>query len=233
MIEGTVMKTPTAAVQSPPGIRPADPRREVVLNLVVNVVAPLAVFYGLRAAGVDQWLALVLGVIPPGIRAAQTVAKRRRIDGLALFTLSILALSVAVSFLSGSPRFLLAKDGWMTGIAGIWILATLPRTPFYFQAIRSFTTGATRERAETGWRESPAFRHMLRVATAIWGFGLVLDAGVRLVLAYSLPIDKVPLISGLQYVVVFAALELSSQVYVRRKGDWANLGTGPESGEPK
>ncbi|WP_067177260.1 VC0807 family protein [Microtetraspora niveoalba] len=198
--------------------KPTDPRREAVINLIVNVAAPLAVFYGLRAAGADQWLALTLGVLPPGVRAMWTVATRRRIDALALFTVSILVLSVAVSFLAGSPRFLLAKDGWMTAVGGLWILATLPRTPFYFQVIRSFTAGATRERAETAWRESTAFRHMLRVATAIWGVGLVLDAGVRVVLAYSLPVDRVPLISGLQYVAVFAALEVSSQIYLRRAG---------------
>ncbi|MEV4108021.1 VC0807 family protein [Nonomuraea sp. NPDC049695] len=224
------MNAPGAAVgpEPPRKSRTADPRREVILNLGVNVVAPLAVFYGLRAAGVNQWLALTLAVLPPGIRAVLTVAVRRRIDALALFTLTILVLSVAASFLSGSARFLLAKDGWMTAVGGIWILATLPRTPFYFQAIRAFTGGATRDRAETAWRESPAFRHMLRVATAIWGVGLVLDAGVRFVLAYSLPIDKVPLISGLQYVVVFAALEVSSQVYLRRKGALVDMETEPE-----
>ncbi|KAB8191811.1 hypothetical protein FH608_028025 [Nonomuraea phyllanthi] len=198
--------------------KPTHPRREAVVNLLVNVVAPLVVFYGLRAAGAGQWPALVLGALPPGIRAVWTVATRRRVDGLALFTLSILALGVGASFLTGSPRFLLAKDGWMTAVGGLWILATLPRTPFYFQVIRTITAGAGRERVETEWRRSPAFRHMLRVATAIWGVGLVLDAGVRVVLAYSLPVDRVPLISGLQYVAAFLILEVSSQIYLRRAG---------------
>ncbi|MFG1958893.1 VC0807 family protein [Nonomuraea sp. NPDC049028] len=210
------------------GGKSPDPRREVVINLVLNVAAPLAIFYGLRAAGVGQWLALALGVVPPGVRAVWTVTKRRRVDGLAVFTLSILVLSVAVSFLTGSTRFLLAKDGWMTAVAGLWMLATLPRTPFYHQAIRSFTTGATHERAEIAWRDSPAFRHMMRVATAIWGVGLVLDAGVRVVLAYTLPVDRVPLVSGLQYVAVFVALEVSSQIYLRRAGARVDIETGQE-----
>ncbi|MEU8145883.1 VC0807 family protein [Nonomuraea sp. NPDC048901] len=210
------------------GGKPPDPRREVVINLVLNVAAPLAIFYGLRAAGVGQWLALALGVVPPGVRAVWTVTKRRRVDGLAVFTLSILVLSVAVSFLTGSTRFLLAKDGWMTAVAGLWMLATLPRTPFYHQAICSFTTGATHERAEIAWRDSPAFRHMMRVATAIWGVGLVLDAGVRVVLAYTLPVDRVPLVSGLQYVAVFVALEVSSQIYLRRAGARVDIETGQE-----
>ena len=205
------MNTSAPAVTPQEDTKPTDPRREVIINLAVNVAAPLAVFYGLRAAGVGQWLALTLGVVPPAIRAVHTVATRRRVDVLALFALSVILLSVTVSFLTGSPRFLLAKDGWLTALGGLWLLATLPRTPFYFQAIRSVTAGATRERVETAWRESPAFQHIMRVATAIWGVGLVLDAGVRLVLAYTLPIDQVPLVSGLQYVAVFLALRWAAR----------------------
>ena len=30
-----------------------------------NMIAPTALFYGLRAVGVDQWWALILGMVPP------------------------------------------------------------------------------------------------------------------------------------------------------------------------
>jgi hypothetical protein len=197
--------------------RSTDPRRAVVINLAINVVAPLALFYGLRAAGVDQWLALMLGAIPPTVHAVYGVVVRRKIDALALFTLSILGLSVATSFVTGSPRFLLAKDGWMTAVAGAWILITLVRTPFLQQFLLSFTTGEQHQRFVLSWRDSSTYRHVMRMATVMWGVGLVLDAGVRFVLAYALPVDQVPLISTLQYFVVYAALEFGSRFYLRRK----------------
>ncbi|HEY0496077.1 MAG TPA: VC0807 family protein [Kutzneria sp.] len=197
--------------------RAADPRRTVVVNLALNLVAPLALFYGLRAAGVDQWLALMLGAIPPTAHAVHGIVVRRKIDALALFTLSILGLSVATSFVTGSPRFLLAKDGWMTAIAGVWILATLWRTPFLQQFLLSFTSGETRERFVLSWRDSPTYRHVLRMATVMWGVGLLGDSVVRVVLAYGLPVDQVPLISTLQYLVVYAALEIGTRLYLRRK----------------
>ncbi|GAA3432767.1 VC0807 family protein [Kutzneria kofuensis] len=197
--------------------RSTDPRRAVVVNLAINLVAPLALFYGLRAAGVDQWLALVLGAIPPTVHAVYGVVVRRKIDALALFTLSILVLSVATSFVTGSPRFLLAKDGWMTAVAGLWILVTLWRTPFLQQFVLSFTTGDAHERAVINWRDSPTYRHVLRMATVMWGVGLVADAVVRVVLAYALPVDQVPLVNTLQYVVVYAALEIGTRLYLRRK----------------
>ena len=194
-----------------------DPRKAVAVNLAVNLVAPLALFYGLRAAGTDQWLALMLGAIPPTVHAVYTAVKRRKLDALALFTLTILGGSVVTSFVIGSPRFLLAKDGWMTAVAGAWILLTLWGKPFLQQFVLSLTTGDVRRRAEVNWRDSPTFRHVMRMATVMWGIGLVLDAGVRVVLAYSLPVDQVPLISTLQYVVVYLALEIGTRLYLRRK----------------
>jgi hypothetical protein len=196
--------------------RTTSPRRTVAVNLVVNVAAPIAIFYGARAVGVNQWWALMLSALPPAVHGVQTIVARRRIDALGVFTLSILGLSLLASFLTGSPRLLLARDGWLTATGGLWMLATLARTPFYYQIVRVVLSGAMRERAEAAWRDSPRFRHSMRVATAIWGTGLVLDAGVRVALAYSLPIDQVPLVNGLQYVVVFLILEVSSRVYVRR-----------------
>jgi hypothetical protein len=59
---------------------------------------------------------------------------------------------------------------------------------------------------------------MLRVLTTTWGVVLVLDAGVRVVLAYTLPVDQVPLVSGLQYLGVYAALEITTRLYGRRPG---------------
>lgn len=193
-------------------------RRAAIVNLAVNVAAPIAVFYLLRAVGAGQWWALLAAGVPPVVNAVRTVVTRRRIDVLAVFTLSILVLSVAVSFVTGSPRFLLAKDGWLTGVAGAWMLGTLAGTPFLFQVIRSLTTGSSREKAETAWRDSPTYRHLLRVSTSFWGVGLVLDAGVRVLLAYTLPVDRVPLIGGLQYIALFVVLEGGTRLYGRRRG---------------
>jgi hypothetical protein len=199
-------------------------RGETILTLAVDVAAPLVLFYGLRAAGAGQWLALILAGLPPVIRMVHTIATKRRVDMLALFIISVGVLSVATSFMTGSPRFLLAKDGWMTAIGGLWILGTLlMRTPFYLQAIRSVLSGPQRERVETGWRVSPTFRHNVRGATVIWGGGLVLDAVIRVVIAYALPVDQVPLINGLQYVVVFTLLEFGSRFSLIRKNARVDL----------
>lgn len=193
-------------------------QREVAVSLVVNAVLPTAVFYGLRAAGIDQWLALMLGLVAPAVKAIHSVLTKRRIDMLAGLVVTALLLSVAVSFLTGSPRTLLARDAWITAVVGLWILLTLPRTPYYLYALRTFTGGAVREQINAAWRDTPAFRRVVHVGTTIWGSALLLDAVTTVVLAYTMPIDSVPLLGALKLVAVIVLAEVSSQVYFRRKG---------------
>ncbi|WP_405138910.1 hypothetical protein [Nocardia sp. NBC_01388] len=59
---------------------------------------------------------------------------------------------------------------------------------------------------EDRWHAEAGFRRHIRVLTAVWGAGFALDAVVRVVLAQTLPIDAVPLVTGLQWVVVLGVL---------------------------
>ncbi len=196
----------------------ASPQREIVLSLVINAVLPIALFYGLRALGVDQWPALMLSLVAPAAKTVHSVITKRRIDMLAGLVMTALLLSVAVSFLTGSPRTLLARDGWITAVVGGWILLTLLRTPYYLSALRTFTGGTLREQINVAWRDKPAFRRVVRVNTMFWGFALLLDAAGTVLLAYTMPIDSVPLIGAVKLVALIILAEVSSQLYFRRNG---------------
>ncbi len=194
----------------------------IVTNLVVDLVAPIALYYGLRAAGVDQLLALLAGGAAPLVHVIWQVVRTRKVGGLALFTLTILLLSVAASFLTGSERFLLAKDGWLTAVAGLWLLGTLrTNRPFIYEAARPIADAKAKTPEDT-WTHrfatSESFRHGMRVVTAAWGIALVLDAVVRGVMAYTLPVDLVPGLGGAQYAVLFIGLQIFGQVYGQRTG---------------
>jgi hypothetical protein len=206
-----------AADQATTGSK-ASSQREIVMSLLINAVAPIAVFYGLRAAGVGQWPALMLGLVAPAGKAVHSMVTKRRIDMLAGIVMTALLLSVALSLLTGSSRTLLARDGWITAVAGIWILLTLPRTPYYLYALRTFTGGTLREQINAAWHDTPAFRRVVHVGTMIWGFALLLDAASTVVLAYTMPIDSVPLIGALKLVALIILAEVTSQVYFRHKG---------------
>jgi hypothetical protein len=54
---------------------------------------------------------------------------------------------------------------------------------------------------------------MWRVASVAWGVGTLLDAALRVVLAYTLPVDVVPALTLALYVVTAVVLCVATNVY--------------------
>ncbi|MFI1768322.1 VC0807 family protein [Streptomyces sp. NPDC020800] len=185
-------------------------------SLGLNVVAPLAVFYGLRAAGVGLWWAVLASAVPPLVEGVLTVVRERRVGMLGVLVLSLVILGAALSAVTGSARFMFAKDGWMTGVVGLVFLGSLRGQPIIYRILSSVARGDRRTQVERNWEASPTFRHVMRLLTVVWGVGLLLDSVVRVVLAYTLPIDSVMLWTSLQYVALFVSLEIFSRRYGRK-----------------
>ncbi|MGH2343835.1 MAG: VC0807 family protein [Chloroflexota bacterium] len=143
--------------------------------------------------------------------------RRDRLDGLGLFMMTMMLLSSGASLLTGSPRFLPAKDGWLTGVSGLWmLLSARSRRPLTFLFARPLMEGrkvfdptARRWAAPTGeswdavWARSPRFRRIWRVITVVWGAAALVDAAIRVIMAYTLPIDVVPALGGAPWPVTF------------------------------
>jgi hypothetical protein len=185
--------------------------RANVLTVVFEVVVPMALFYGLRAGGVSQWWALMAGVLVAAPYAVWTVVRDRRVDLVALVTLSVLVLSVVLGLLSDDPRTLAIREGWtaaLGGLFGAWMLITVvvgrPAQLTLGRTIAEVKRGAEGAAAWAArWDTDARFRRGLRVNTAAWGGVLLASAVVHVVLVYMLPID---LISGVTTVVWFATL---------------------------
>ena len=149
--------------------------RANVITVVFEVIVPMVLFYGLRAAGVSQWWALMAGVLVAAPYVGWTVARNRRVDLLAVFTLSVLVLSVVLGLLSDDPRTLAIREGWtaaLGGLFGLWMLVTvvvgkpaqltLGRT---IAEIKRGTEGAAAWAAR--WDTDARFRRGLRIDTAV------------------------------------------------------------------
>ena len=185
--------------------------------LLFEVVAPLALFYGLRWIGVDQWFALVVGGVLPVVVLAFRLVTERRLEILSLFTLSVLVCGTAVGLLTGDPRLLLARESYLTGVLGLWIIGTLwAARPFIVQATLPLLPEATARSWKDSWRHDPRFRRVMRTMTLAWGCAFLLDAVARVVMAYTLPVDLVPLLGVLLLVVMLVAIVQVSKAYGRR-----------------
>ncbi len=198
-------------------------RKHLVVQLLLELVLPLGGYYGLRAAGVNEWLSLVAGTLLAVPMIAYTLVKQRRVDPLSLFTLSLVVLGALTSAVTGDPRLLLVRDSWIFGALGLWVLGSLlTQQPFMRSIARTIVTvkiGIEGHRQwDARWDTEPAFRKHLRVVTLVWGLGFTLDAGVRVILAYTLPIDAVPLVSTLQWLVVLGGLISFHVRYITKHG---------------
>ena len=205
--------------------------------MLLNLVAPIALYYGLRVAGVGDLRALLIGAVAPGLSVAFTLIRHRRIDGLALFMIATLLLTGGVSLLTGSPRFLLAKDGLLTAVWGVWFFVSLlGGRPVTFTFSRPLLEGrrvfaaASRtwekpsgESWDALWERLPRFRRVWRVSSVIWGGATLLDALLRVAMAYALPVDRVPALGGALWPVTFLVLQVITNVYFFRAGLWDML----------
>jgi hypothetical protein len=219
-------------------VRPA--RGHALRSLVIDMVAPIAVYYGVRAAGGGVWLALIAGgaVTATGVLAGLLI--RRELDTMGFLVLAALAVSAAFSLVTGSPRALLARDGLLTAAwAGYLYVSLLARRPATFvisrpllegrrvfdQPSRSWVRPAARSWDDL-WAEVPAFRHIWRVCTVIWGSAILADAIIRVALAYTMPVNAVPALGAALWPVTFVVLQVITNVYFIRSGFWQILRDG-------
>ena len=223
-------------------------RRRLWFALVFDVAVPIALYYVLRGAGASVWLALVAGAAVPALTSLAGVITRRRADALSVSVMIMLLLSAAASLLTGSPRVLLSRDGWLTGAWAAWFFLSLrARRPVTYAFSRPLLEGrrvfdpATRRWVapaagswEDLWDSEPRFRHIWRVTTVIWGAATLADAITRIVMSWTLPVSVVPALGGALWPVTFVVLQVITNVYFARSGFWLILrGQPPRDRTPR
>ncbi|MFD5397821.1 VC0807 family protein [Streptomyces sp. NPDC127097] len=203
--------------------RTAALRRRLAAQLLFELVLPLGSYYGLRAAGAGQWLSMVAGgvLLLPWI--GYGIVRRRRVEAMAVFTLSLVVAGTLLSLISGSPRVVMIRDSWLTAAIGLWVLGTLlTRRPFIMSASRGIVIAKVGEAGlaqwEARWDAEPTFRHHLRLVTAVWGAVFLLDAVLRVVLAYTIPVDAFPLTSTVLWLALLGGLLTWHNWYLTRHG---------------
>lgn len=196
-------------------------RREMLFPLLFDVAIPLAGYYGLRLLGVQALIALTLGIFPTVVYQVYQILKNQKVDSLALFILGIILISMATSFVTGSPRFMLAKSGWVTGLIGLGFCVSL-----FFQKPIAFTIAKSLfERSpvpqtdlDTLWEKEPEFQWPWKVVTVIWSVGTLLNAVIIIYFAYALPVDNVPLLVSVLHISTFFVLQLITNTYLNHQG---------------
>jgi intracellular septation protein A len=177
----------------------------------------LVAYYGLRALGASPYVALLGGTVTAGLRIAYVWLRTRRFDGFAAFMLAEFGVGLGFALLTGDARFLVAKESFSTAVAGVIFFATcVYGRPMIWHAAARFQPAARAE-LDRLWRGSPGFRRTFRMLTIGWGAGMLAEAVVRIVVAYTLPVDTAAGLSQLLRFGTMGLLVLWTLATVRRR----------------
>jgi hypothetical protein len=191
---------PTPAAPATPVEEPSSGRLLGATVVTLFLDAGLSVVgYGVaRLAGATPFLALVVGALVALGRAGWVLLRRREVDPFALFMVGIYVVGLVTSFFTGSPRFLLVKESFGTGAAGLAFLLTCLRgKPLAYHASARVAAPTPEERAEWEelWTTEPTFRRRFVVMSAVIGGVLLVEALVRVPFVYVLPVDVMAVVS--------------------------------------
>ena len=218
---------PHADAEQAHATAPASLGRQVG-TLAFDIAAPTALYYLLHGIGASNLAALSIAAILPALAALYKLAVKRQVDALALVVLATIVVSLVTSVIAHSPRFLLARDGLVTGLWGFWFIATLrARRPAAFLFARPLMEGRRvfgSKSWDSLWQTEAQFRRIWQVSTVIWGLATLADAVIRIVMAYSLPVEVVPALGAALWPVTFVVIQLVTNVYYHRAGLYRILG---------
>jgi hypothetical protein len=174
---------------------PASRRLRLMAPLLIDVVAPIVVYFALHALGVGDLLALTAGGLVAGANAIVTTVRRRRLDGVGLLVVLEIALSIVLLVTVRDPRILLIRPVFFAALGGLFALATcVVGRPLVYQTSRPLATRGDPVRAEAyalAWERSPEFRRVERLITAAWGVALLAEAILRVLIVFRFGPDQI------------------------------------------
>ena len=178
-------------------------------SLLLYGAAPFIAYQFLTRNGVGSVRAIALTAVFPLLGLLIQGVRTRRAEGIALLSLVFIAAGIAGSLISNDPRFYLIRVSFGTAAFGLTFLVSLLfRRPLMFYLGRVTVAGGDPRRLayyDSRWA-FPGFRHVQRVLTVTWGVTYVLEAAVRVAVAWSLPTSTVLVIEPLLSSGVFVAL---------------------------
>jgi hypothetical protein len=164
--------------------------RDFLRDIFVSGVLPWISVFVLQHYGVPIVRALAISTIFPLTDGTYSLVRRHRLDAIGAINLGFLLASIAATFLTGDVHFLLLKGAVLTGVFSLICLGSLfaPK-PLMFYTGRQLSTRDDPV-LEAQWNarwELPRFRRIIRLITAVWGIGYMLEVVARVITAYTLP----------------------------------------------
>jgi hypothetical protein len=192
-------------------------RAAVLPDLLISIVGPVLV-YRLAVAFLPATDALLLAGVLPLFRISIGLIRRRRLNLIGIFSLLAVMLKIFFALVLKDNRWVLVSDSLITAIYGVILLASLftssPLLLRLIESVLSNTPSAQSQQFLQRWSQ-PGARSLLTIITVVWGIGLLLECALQVLLAFTLPVEQVLLISPLVRYGVWAILLLWAFFFTR------------------
>ncbi|MFI1768995.1 VC0807 family protein [Streptomyces sp. NPDC020800] len=166
--------------------------------LILDVAVPLGSYYLFKDGfGMSTFAALAWSSVVPAVRTVWGLVKERRTNALAGLILVVNVVSLLLSFVSGDPRLMLAKDSGVSSTVAIGILVSVVLgKPMMTAGMKPFLLKGDADK-EAAWERlmsgsaasSAAFLRKERAFSVVWGLALLAECIARIVGAYTVPVD--------------------------------------------
>ncbi|WP_245839811.1 VC0807 family protein [Mycobacterium aquaticum] len=196
--------------------------RPVMRGILLDVAPPLLAYYGLRAAGVSEYVALLTATVLAGIKVSYDAIKARRLDPFAGYLMLNFGLSLAVGLATSDARMLMVGNTLVGGIGAVVFLGSCFIGTPLTQIVAERVGVISDANPEPGEAE---FKRRVNVSlSAMWGIGLLVGTLISLAIIFSLSVDVA---NGVNTVVSLAFTALLMVVTIvmakRARARWDDL----------
>jgi intracellular septation protein A len=194
----------------------------VLQTVLLDVAPPLVAYYGLRAAEVSEYIALLAATVLSGARVVYGVVRTRRLDPFAIYLLLTFGLSLLVGLATTDPRSILFGNTLINGIGGLIFLGSCvvgtPLTQVVGERFRKPEDGAP----------TAGFRSVHVRLSAMWGVGLLLELAIRLVVITHTSVDVANGVNSAITLPVVGLLVLATMIVSHRSAALRPAGRSQE-----
>ena len=138
-------------------------------------------------------------------------------NALAVLIVVVNVVSIAISFWSGNPRVMLAKDGAISSTIGLAILiSAFTSRPLMTAGLRPFLVKGDAAKSATFDRllaTSARFRRLERKFSVVWGIACVTECAIREVCVFTLSVGTMVWLSTVLTLVSIAAAIVSGSFF--------------------
>lgn len=192
-----------------------------VASIARDIAVPVGAYFVLHALGYSDFAGLLAGTVLSALMVIGQAIRSQRLELMSAIILGGFVFGLVASLISGDPRMMIAKDSAATALIGLAFLisAMIGKPLTYLVARKAVGAGGPARVAEleTAYRTDPAKRRAFTVLTVMWGAGLVLEATIRIVLAYQLPIHTMAWLSPVLMIAVVGPL-IALSIVARNRG---------------